>query len=149
MTFLDAISDIDRCIRAVAVWEGDYAPLYAQWFADLAQESVVSQVSRYLLSKGIHRIDRDTFAVVWNFFAVMSGRTKTTFLPHHFEITAKARYGTSSTTDDQGRRIRIAKTQYPPYVLSDDRQFLDLNPIVAKAVQYVAEERGMQSMAFE
>jgi len=147
--YFDAISDLDRCIRSVAVWEKDYAPLYAQWFADTTQNSVISQVCRYLLSNGIHRIDVAEFAVVWHSFAVMLGRDKTAFLPHHFQSAAKARYGTSTVTDEQGQRIRIAKTRYPPYVLSDDRQFLDLNPIVAKAVQYVAEERGMQSFTFE
>jgi len=146
--YFDANSALDRCIRSVAVWEKDYAPLYAQWVADTTQNSVISQGCRYLLRNGIHRIDVAKFAVVWQSFAVMLGRDKTAFLPHHFQSAAKARYGPSTVTDEQGQRIRIAKTRYPPYVLSDDRQFLDLNPIVAKAVQYVAEERGMQSMSF-
>ena len=139
------LADLERCIRAVAVWQGDNADLYVQWFADPTKQSVIAQVCRSLVGAGVHRIHQADFAALWERAAVLSGRPKTTFLPHHFKANAAARYGTSVVRDGDGRMTRRTTTEYPPYILND--RFLDLNPIVAQAVRYVVEERRLKNTA--
>jgi len=131
--------DLERCIRSVAAWNGDDASSYVRWFADESERSIVALVCRSLLAQGVQRLDCATFAAEWERAALALGRSSV-FLPHHFKTDARHRYGTSMRVDAEGRRVRVVKTAYPPFVL-EAGVGLRLNPVVMEAVRFVAEER--------
>jgi len=137
------LTALERNIRSAAAWEGDDAASYVRWFADPQQQSLVAQVGRTLLGEGVSEIDRADFAALWERTAILSGRAKTTFLPHHFKLQAKARYGHRTFVDECGHKQYRYVTQYPPLVLSDNGRTLRLNPIVAKAVDSLVAELGL------
>lgn len=127
-----SFSSLAALIEYVAESLGEPAKPYIRWFCEPTAKALVRKVCTSLVAKGLYVVSVADMEREW----YAAGGVKRLQL-QHFDVASVSRYGGNIQTRGlhNERVYAPPTTRFPPFILSIDREWLVLNPIVAEALR--------------
>jgi len=123
---------LSTLIEYVAESQGEPAKPYIRWFCEPNAKALIRKVCASLVAKGLFVVSVADMEREW----YAAGGVNRLQL-QHFAMDCVSRYGGNIQTRGM-RNERVyapPTTRFPPYILSKEREWLILNPIVAEALR--------------